>query len=60
MMDLAKRVIAATGSRSEITLVPYDEAYEQGFEDMARRIPDTGRVRDARLGAHAHPGSDPR
>jgi UDP-glucose 4-epimerase len=47
MMDLAKRVIAATGSRSEIRLVPYDEAYEQGFEDMARRIPDTGRVRDA-------------
>ena len=46
MMDLAKRVIAATGSTSEIKLVPYEEAYEQGFEDMARRIPDTGRVRD--------------
>lgn len=46
MMDLAKRVIAATGSDSKITLVPYEEAYEQGFEDMARRIPDTGRVRE--------------
>ena len=42
--DLAKRVIAATGSDSDITLVPYDEAYEQGFEDMARRIPDTTRI----------------
>ena len=37
-------MIAATGSGSEITLVPYDEAYEQGFEDMARRIPDTSRI----------------
>jgi UDP-glucose 4-epimerase len=44
VLDLAKRVIAATGSSSETTLVPYDEAYEQGFEDMARRIPDTSRI----------------
>jgi UDP-glucose 4-epimerase len=45
-MDLAKRVIAATESDSEITLVPYEEAYEAGFEDMARRIPDTARIRE--------------
>ena len=44
VVDLAKRVIAATGSSSDVTLVPYDEAYEQGFEDMARRIPDTSRI----------------
>jgi UDP-glucose 4-epimerase len=43
---LAERVIAATASGSEITFVPYDEAYEAGFEDMARRVPDTGRIRE--------------
>jgi len=39
MMDLAKRVIARAGSTSSIELVPYDQAYEVGFEDMHRRIP---------------------
>jgi UDP-glucose 4-epimerase len=38
--DLAERVKTATGSRSDIQLVPYDEAYEAGFEDMPRRVPD--------------------
>jgi UDP-glucose 4-epimerase len=38
--DLAKRVIELTGSSSEIRYVPYDEAYEEGFEDMPRRVPD--------------------
>jgi UDP-glucose 4-epimerase len=37
---LADRVKALTGSRSPIHLVPYDEAYEAGFEDMPRRVPD--------------------
>lgn len=46
MMHLAERVIAAVGSESEIVLVPYDEAYEEGFEDMPRRIPDTTRIRN--------------
>ena len=46
MLELAKRVVAATESRSEITLVPYDEAYEAGFEDMRRRIPDTTRIHE--------------
>jgi len=31
-------------SNSEIVFVPYDEAYEEGFEDMPRRIPDTSKV----------------
>jgi len=44
ILDLARRVKARTGSRSEITLVPYDQAYEEGFEDMPRRLPDTGKL----------------
>jgi UDP-glucose 4-epimerase len=43
---LAERVRALTGSRSQIRLVPYDEAYEAGFEDMPRRVPDISKVRD--------------
>jgi UDP-glucose 4-epimerase len=46
ILELAERVRAATDSSSEITLVPYEEAYEQGFEDMHRRIPDTSKLRD--------------
>jgi UDP-glucose 4-epimerase len=46
ILDLARRVKEATGSSSEIKLVPYDEAYEEGFEDMQRRIPDTTRIRE--------------
>jgi len=42
--ELAERIIAATGSGSEIRLVPYEEAYGQGFEDMQRRIPDTTKI----------------
>jgi len=44
IMELAKRVKELTGSDSEIVLVPYDEAYEEGFEDMPRRIPDISKV----------------
>jgi UDP-glucose 4-epimerase len=39
MLDLAHRVRALTGSASEIVLIPYDQAYEAGFEDMPRRVP---------------------
>jgi nucleoside-diphosphate-sugar epimerase len=46
ILALAHRVKEATGSSSEIRLVPYDEAYEEGFEDMQRRIPDTTRIRE--------------
>ena len=42
--DLADRVKAIAGSRSPIHLVPYDEAYEAGFEDMPRRVPDIGKL----------------
>jgi UDP-glucose 4-epimerase len=43
--DLARLVKEMTGSRSPIVLVPYDEAYQAGFEDMPRRMPDISRVR---------------
>lgn len=39
--ELAQRIIDKTGNRSRIELVPYDKAYEAGFEDMQRRVPDT-------------------
>lgn len=42
--DLAERVIAATGSSSQIEYVPYDQAYGRGFEDMMRRVPDTAKL----------------
>jgi len=45
--DLAKRVRDACGSESEIVQIPYDEAYEGGFEDMARRVPDTSKIERA-------------
>jgi UDP-glucose 4-epimerase len=41
---LAERVRDLTGSQSAIRLVPYDEAYESGFEDMPRRVPDLSKV----------------
>jgi UDP-glucose 4-epimerase len=44
--DLADEVRAAAGSKSEIVTVPYEEAYEAGFEDMERRIPNTSKLRD--------------
>jgi UDP-glucose 4-epimerase len=44
IMQLAERVKGLTGSKSEIVTVPYDEAYEEGFEDMPRRVPDTSKV----------------
>jgi UDP-glucose 4-epimerase len=38
--DLAKKIIAQTGSKSEVVYVPYEEAYGDGFEDMERRVPN--------------------
>ena len=40
ILDLANRVRALTKSQSPVKFVPYDEAYESGFEDMPRRLPD--------------------
>jgi len=44
--DLAKQVISQSGSKSEIRHIPYDEAYEKGFEDMLHRAPDTRLIQD--------------
>jgi UDP-glucose 4-epimerase len=45
ILELARRVKARTGSRSAIEMVPYDKAYEEGFEDMPRRVPDLTKIR---------------
>ena len=42
--QLAEKVRELTGSKSEIVHVPYDEAYEEGFEDMPRRVPDISKI----------------
>ena len=42
---LAEQVKAVLGSKSEIVLVPYDDVYEEGFEDMRRRAPDISKIR---------------
>lgn len=42
---LAERVKARVGSASPIVRIPYDRAYEAGFEDMQRRVPDIGKIR---------------
>ena len=46
MKYLAERIIAASGSSSRLEFIPYDVAYEEGFEDMQRRVPDTTRARE--------------
>ncbi len=46
ILDLAARVKRLTTSESRIELIPYHLAYESGFEDMSRRIPDLSRIRN--------------
>lgn len=45
ILDLARRVRDRAGSASEIQLIPYDQAYEAGFEDFRRRVPSLDRIR---------------
>jgi UDP-glucose 4-epimerase len=45
ILDLAERIRRMTGSSSTIELVPYDRAFEEGFEDMMRRVPDLGKIK---------------
>jgi UDP-glucose 4-epimerase len=47
IIDLAKKVIEITGSKSEIKKIPYSEAYPEGFEDMQRRVPDISKIKNA-------------
>jgi UDP-glucose 4-epimerase len=44
IIELAQRVRLRTGSESEIVFVPYDEAYEAGFEDFRRRVPSIAKI----------------
>ncbi len=45
ILELAHRVISLTGSSSEIEVIPYSEAYEEGFEDMMKRKPDLAKIK---------------
>jgi UDP-glucose 4-epimerase len=45
MIGLAEKVIALTGSPSRVRMVPYDQAYGPGFDDMRRRVPDITRAK---------------
>jgi UDP-glucose 4-epimerase len=47
MGDLAKQVREMCNSKSEIVNIPYEKAYEHGFEDMPRRVPDLGKIQGA-------------
>jgi len=44
ILELANRVRTLSESRSKIVLIPYEQAYEAGFEDMPRRVPDLGKI----------------
>jgi UDP-glucose 4-epimerase len=46
ILQLAERVKALTESDSEIVFLPYDQAYEEGFEDMLRRVPDISKLQE--------------
>lgn len=47
ILDLAKLVVKTLNSKSEIRLVPYEEAYPPGFEDMQRRKPNISKIKSA-------------
>lgn len=44
ILELANRIKNKTGSDSRIVMVPYDRAYEAGFEDIVRRVPDLSKL----------------
>jgi UDP-glucose 4-epimerase len=45
IMDLARKVIYITGSKSSIDKISYEKAYPEGFEDMQRRVPDISKIK---------------
>ena len=45
IMELAKKVIEITGSKSSIEKIAYEQAYPEGFEDMQRRVPDISKIK---------------
>jgi UDP-glucose 4-epimerase len=44
IINLARKIVAKTGSKSEIKLIPYEEAFEKDFEDMLRRVPSIEKI----------------
>jgi len=44
--ELAVMVKEMVQSKSEIVFIPYEEAYEAGFEDMLRRLPDISKIQE--------------
>ncbi len=46
ILQLAQRIKTLTESDSRIAFLPYDEAYEEGFEDMRRRVPDLSKIKE--------------
>jgi UDP-glucose 4-epimerase len=45
IIELAKKVIEITGSKSEVIKIPYSHVYPEGFEDMQRRVPDISKIK---------------
>ena len=45
IVDLAEKIVKATGSTSSIELIPYEEAFEKDFEDMQRRVPGIEKIK---------------
>ncbi len=43
---MAKLILEMTGSKSELKYIPYNVAYEEGFEDMRRRVPNISKIQD--------------
>ena len=46
ILELAEKVKSLTASDSSIVFTPYDQAYEEGFEDMLRRVPDLSKIHE--------------
>jgi UDP-glucose 4-epimerase len=44
VLELAQKIKAMTSSQSRIVFIPYEKAYEEGFEDMMRRVPDITKI----------------
>src|SRR5499433_1209108 len=44
ILEIAERIKSLTGSESKIVFLPYEQAYEEGFEDMLRRVPDISKI----------------
>ena len=57
ILELAERIVELLGSPSTIELVPYEQAYGEGFEDMRRRVPDNSRAQQL-IGFHPIAGLD--